>query len=230
LFLYPYKIIATKPGCGLLEVVPNAMSRDQLGKKVEGTLMDYFIQTFGPVNSEAFHQARMNFIKSMAAYSVVCYILQIKDRHNGNILVDSDGHLAHIDFGFIFDSSPGGEFFGGFEVAPFKLSEEMMLIMGGRPEAEPFAMFMELAVKAFLAAREHTDSIIYLVSLMLDTNLPCFKINTLQNLTMRLVPDKTEKAAAKYFTDRIVDSFGKFQSFTTWAYDVFQQKTQGIEH
>ncbi|KAG2151050.1 uncharacterized protein EDB93DRAFT_1249545 [Suillus bovinus] len=31
----------------------------------------------------------------MAAYSVACYILQIKDHHNGNIV--------HIDFGFLFD-------------------------------------------------------------------------------------------------------------------------------
>lgn len=51
----------------------------------------------------------------------------------------------------MFDSSPGGDF--GFEVAPFKLSTEMIEIMGGRPDAEPFKFFMELGVKAFLAIR-----------------------------------------------------------------------------
>lgn len=87
------------------------MSRDELGKKVEGGLMEYFQQKYGTVTSEGFQKvfffsilhktnkffkARNNFIKSMAAYSVFSYVLQIKDRHNGNILIDEDGHVVHI--------------------------------------------------------------------------------------------------------------------------------------
>jgi len=48
----------------------------------------YFKAKFGNENSRRFQLARENFIKSMAAYSVVSYILQIKDRHNGNILIN----------------------------------------------------------------------------------------------------------------------------------------------
>lgn len=49
--------------------------------------------------------------------------LQVKDRHNGNLLLDEDGHIIHIDFGFMLSNSPGGV---NFESAPFKLTRELL--------------------------------------------------------------------------------------------------------
>lgn len=89
--------------CGVIDVVPNATSRDEMGRAKINDLFSYFVDKYGGVDTIPFQKARLNFIQSMAAYSVACYILQIKDRHNGNIMIDGDGHIVHIDFGFLFD-------------------------------------------------------------------------------------------------------------------------------
>jgi phosphatidylinositol 4-kinase len=91
----------------ILEVVPCVKSRDQIGKAGCKTLLQYFHNQFGESESFEFKAAQWAFARSLAGYAVVCYILRIKDRHNGNILIDQHGHVIHIDYGFILGISPG---------------------------------------------------------------------------------------------------------------------------
>ena len=92
------------------------------------SLRDYYIRQFGSPDSQQFLRARDAFVSSLAGYSLLCYLLAIKDRHNGNILIDKHGHLIHIDFGFMLSNSPGSV---GFESSPFKLPAEYIELLGG---------------------------------------------------------------------------------------------------
>jgi len=141
-----YEILATGNNAGLIEVVPNSISLDQLKRKAKGinSLRHFFEVYYGLENGKRFKSAMKNFICSLAGYSLVCYFLQIKDRHNANILIDDTGHLIHIDFGFMFTNAPGKGL--KFEKAPFKLTKEFVDVMGG-VNSKNFQKFRKLLWK-----------------------------------------------------------------------------------
>ncbi|KAI3405942.2 hypothetical protein KGF56_001161 [Candida oxycetoniae] len=224
LYVFPYRVTATAPGCGVIDVLPNSTSRDMLGREAVNGLYEYFITKFGPENSIEFQQARNNLVKSLAAYSIISYLLQFKDRHNGNIMYDEQGHILHIDFGFCFDIVPGGV---KFENVPFKLTHEMILVLGGNDETQAFKWFEELCIKGYLACRPYMEVIVRTVTPMLESGLPCFKDSTIKNLRSRFVPNKSEKEAAVYFKKLIKESK---ESFYTKGYDEFQRLTNGIPY
>lgn len=235
-WLFPYRVTSTAPGCGVIDVLPNSISRDMLGREAVNGLYDYFISKYGGEDSIKFQEARTQFVKSMAAYSLITYLLQFKDRHNGNIMVDDAGHIIHIDFGFCFDIAPGGV---RFERAPFKLTSEMIAVMGGaqtHPHApgvahttntQPYRWFESLVVKAFLASRPYCTKLAHIVSLMLDSGLPCFKPETLKNFRDRFVLEKSERDAAEYMRELIRKSY---MNMSTKGYDQFQLLTNGIPY
>ena len=56
-------------------------------------------------------------------------MLQIKDRHNANILLTEDGSIVHIDFGYMLTTAPGRGI--KIETVPFKLTAEFVRVLGG---------------------------------------------------------------------------------------------------
>ncbi len=93
-WLHTYSILSTSRSRGLIELIPNSLSLDALKKKSDwpGSLNKFFSQYFCSEESDIdINTAKMNYVSSMAGYSIACYLLAIKDRHNGNIMLDNQG-------------------------------------------------------------------------------------------------------------------------------------------
>ncbi|XP_053673305.1 phosphatidylinositol 4-kinase beta [Anopheles nili] len=225
LWVRPYRIVCLSNDSGLIETIVNTVSLHQIKKNSNKSLKDYFIDEYGDVDSVAFRRAQRNFMHSCAAYCLISYLLQVKDRHNGNILLHSDGHLIHIDFGFILSISPKNL---GFEQSPFKLTPEFVDVMGG-PESELYCEFKYLLLDGLKAARKHMDRIINIVEVMRSSSqLPCFKngcSGTVRNLRNRFHMNLTEQELERKVEQLIQDSLN---SLSTKLYDGYQYITNGI--
>ena len=161
---------------------------------------------------------------SMAGYSLLCYILQIKDRHNGNILLDSRGHMIHVDFGFMFTNSPGNM---NFE-AGFKLTQEYIDVLGGQ-HSKFFRKFQKYMFTGFMALRAHAEEIISFVemSIVSGIDLPCFqgRDRVLLELRDRFKLDMTEQQCREHILQIIADACDNWR--TRW-YDKFQRHFVGV--
>lgn len=233
------KILITSANSGLVETITNAISIHSVKKSltemsiVEGenakrrifSLKDYFEKIFGGSSTAGYKRGQENFARSLASYSIICYILQIKDRHNGNIMLDNEGHIIHIDFGFLLSNSPGSV---GFEAAPFKLTMEYVDILGGL-ESDLFARFKKMCKECFLALREESEQIVNMVEIMQkDSSLPCFNNgeNTSILLKQRLQLHMSEDEACEFVESGLIGK--SLGSMYTRLYDQFQLITQGI--
>ncbi|KAG6364476.1 hypothetical protein INS49_006077 [Diaporthe citri] len=234
------RILVTGESSGLIETITNGVSLHSIKRSLTlaqaeaganpkrriATLKDHFAKAFGSPDSEPYKAGVDAFKRSLAAYSVISYVLQLKDRHNGNVLIDNEGHIVHIDFGFMLSNSPGSV---GFEAAPFKLTHEYVEVLGGIGSPE-WDDFKRLCKQAFQALRRSADNIVDLVAMMgRDSKMPCYAAgvatvttNLRQRFQLQLSADDAEQFVE---TDLINKSIG---SYYTRLYDTFQYRTQGI--
>ncbi|TRY51066.1 Phosphatidylinositol kinase [Cryptosporidium tyzzeri] len=237
-WLYPYRILPmmfkdinnSVIYGGIIEFIEDSISLHEIHElHSEGGLKAYYESTFGGNNSHikklendnsvSYEQARYNFISSLAGYSIACYVLQIKDRHNGNILITKNGHIIHIDYGFIFDISPGNNLH--FERAAFKVTQEMLDFMDDQVD-----LFDDLCLSGFLAVREHADLLLSLTQMLINSGIPCFRGETIKKLKERLLLNFSQQQASNIFSKKIHSAHNHI---TTKGYDLVQFIQQGIK-
>ena len=227
--LTTYNIIITSNKSGIIEYIPNTISIHSLLKflnKNKISLANFFTLFF----NKNLLEAQKNFAESLAAYSLVCFILNIKDRHNENILLDYNGKIIHIDFGFALGISPGNL---NFENAPFKITEDYINILGGI-DSEIFVYFKSLFMKGLIAVKKYYKYFENILRLMFDglfRNINCFEGKEIdeivENMKKKFFLNLNEKDYNKIVDDIINESINNWR---TGYYDYYQKLTNDIEY
>ncbi|WUR04779.1 phosphatidylinositol 4-kinase [Vairimorpha necatrix] len=216
-----YQIYFVNNNAGLVETVTDAYSIHkikEIGKQENRnfSLKTYFIDKYGD-QTEEYKKATHNFLISLVGYSLACYLLQVKDRHNGNILLDSQGHLIHVDFGFILGDHPG---FYCVEIAPFKFSSEYEELI--RDLSEDFKI---LFLEGFCALRRHSERLCRILEILSEnSDMKCINKKTLSNFKDRLKLEMSDKEIEAYCLLLINKSYN---SMGTGLYDSYQYFSNG---
>ena len=223
-FVKSYEVIITSQTSGLIEFLNNSNSIDGILKTIPKEWdLNTFYRTF--FRGEKFKRAQENFANSLAGFCLLSYYLDIKDRHNGNIMINSEGRIMHIDFGFLLGTSPKNL---GFERAQFKLVKSYVDILDGF-EGKMFKKFKEQMVKGLIESKKHFQIISTMIKIMSHSNLPCLAgqniDDVIKNLHKKFLFAYSKEQVEKYVDEMINNNY---ENFWTKKYDQFQYWTNGI--
>ncbi|CAM42384.1 putative phosphatidylinositol 3-kinase [Leishmania braziliensis MHOM/BR/75/M2904] len=217
LYLTPYRVIATGPNEGLVEIVPRVTTFLSVQRDVLKYLRVY------NSTAELLRQAMDRYTRSFAGYCVITFVLGIGDRHLENILITQDGRLLHIDFGYVLGNDPKPF------PPPMKINREMVEVLGG-PQSTGFTEFKLYCCSAYNTLRKHASLLLHILLLCAHTEgMPQVtgeggdpRVNLLK-VQEKLRLDLTNAQATQYLQNVIADSVG---SLFTNLWDVLHAAAQ----
>ena len=209
-----YKTLATSKSDGFVEFVPNSKTIYDIIRSKQ--MKDYFFYELSNKNEATLNKKLESYINSCAGYCVVTFLLGIGDRHLENLIIDKNGRLFHIDFGYILGRDPKPM------PPPIKLCKEMVECMGGKG-SKNFLDFQQKCVNAYWVLRENARVIVNMFYLMIDSGIPELNnIDNLKKLHEKFVPQKNKQEAANYILDNLKESVDALmpvvmETFHAWA-------------
>eukprot|EP00163_Fabomonas_tropica_P021263 TRINITY_DN3727_c0_g1_i2.p1 TRINITY_DN3727_c0_g1~~TRINITY_DN3727_c0_g1_i2.p1 ORF type:complete len:864 (-),score=149.89 TRINITY_DN3727_c0_g1_i2:265-2856(-) len=201
--LTPYRVLATSATHGFVEFVPSKSMAAVLAES-KGNILDFFAKHH-PDESRPYGVAPEvldTFVKSCAGYCVITYLLGIGDRHLDNLMLTTQGHLFHVDFGYILGRDPKPL------PPPMKLCKEMVEGMGGATSPD-YNRFKLYCCEAFNILRKSAPLITNLFILMSDAKIPDVgddPAKIVVKLLDKFCVEMSDEEAVQYFQSLINES------------------------
>ncbi len=209
-----YKVLATSKSDGFVEFVSNVRTVQDILQRNDDQITPFLKE----ISNNDYDKTLDNFISSCAGYCVVTYILGIGDRHLENLLIDKNGKLFHIDFGFILGKDPKPF------PPPMKLCKQMVEGMGGK-NSKGYEEFKKKCVDAYLCLRTNARIIVNMFYLMIHSGINQLSENSeiaLNKLHEKFVPNMNPQEASNSLLNKLEESVNAFypylmEKFHVWA-------------
>jgi len=195
-----YRCVPTSNRSGVIEMVPESTTLDDVRNKYDMTLLE-FIESRNPSVSR--DKLRARFMRSTAASCVITYLLGVGDRHQENIMVTRDGHLFHIDFGYVMGETPKRAIIGP---PSMRLTNDMVDALGGC-ESRLYMRFERLCTDVFNYLRRHYATIALLLMPLAQFGV-CSLERLEREIQTRFVPAESKTQANVQLSNTINVSRG----------------------
>jgi phosphatidylinositol kinase/protein kinase (PI-3 family) len=189
-----YNILPTGKTTGLIEVVNECETIYHVQEKLQKSILNYILDN----NSDAsIKDVRQKFIKSIATYCVVTYLLGVGDRHLDNIMVTKDGKLFHIDFGYVCGKDPVHSNPG------IRITQDMIEAIGGI-NSPNYIVFTELCTKIYNCLRNYTE--VFMNMLLMLPQISDLKMSDKEIIDLiikRFIPGENIVDAKLHFVNQL---------------------------
>ncbi|DAZ95754.1 TPA: hypothetical protein N0F65_006402 [Lagenidium giganteum] len=190
--LVTYRVLPTSSFDGFIEIVENAHTLYSIIRD-HGNILNFLHHYNG---HRTLSEISTSFRESLAAYTVITFLLGVGDRHADNVMLTKDGILFHIDYGFILGKDPKPL------QPPMRLDHYMIEALGGTQTAQ-FEQFKKLCVIAFNCLRRHVSLFMIMLTLVVKAmpEITDFDTNYTQSdleafVIERFLPGQTDDEAA----------------------------------
>ncbi|XP_062510724.1 serine-protein kinase ATM-like isoform X2 [Corticium candelabrum] len=160
------------------------------------TITEHFHPVFRHFFRESFpdpaiwFERRLAYTRSLAAASIVGYIVGLGDRHPQNILIDRNtAEVIHIDFGVAFEQ---GRALPTPETVPFRLTRDLVDGMGVTGVE---GIFRRACEETLIVMRGNVEAVLTILEVLLHDPLYDWSMNPVKALNLQENSESTDDAS-----------------------------------
>jgi len=199
-----YKIIMIDKTIGIIEFVENSTTLGYLRSK-NISILNHVLEHNRKLQVDVL---RNRYAKSLAISSCISYILGFGDRHLDNIMINKDGLIFHIDYGYITENPVTNI----FKTPIIRITVEMIECLGGENSID-YDIFKNFVIDVFNIIRLYTNIIInnyYVLGYEKIVDWPDFK----NKIIDRFMVGMSCKEVTISLTNEIKNSYNSYGGFS----------------